>query len=82
MTWRIHHQLGKLFLSSPDIERAYQELEKAGRIVWKLSENIKEEELRQNYLKDPKKRELLSDLKEVAKRIVGNFATQFWVQSS
>lgn len=75
--WRIHHQLCKIFLSSHDIERAYQELEKAVNILRKLSENIKDEELKRTYLRDREKKELLSDLKEVAKRLAGDLVTQF-----
>jgi hypothetical protein len=52
-------------------------LEKAGKILKRVSENIKDNELKKNYLKDREKEELLSDLKEVAKRLVGNLATQF-----
>ncbi len=71
LMWRIHHHLGKLFLFSHDIERAYQELKNAGKILKRLSESIKDEELKQNYLKEPKKKELLCDLKEVAKELIG-----------
>ncbi|MGB2768415.1 MAG: tetratricopeptide repeat protein [Candidatus Zixiibacteriota bacterium] len=69
--WRIHHQLGKLFLSSHDIERAYQELKNASAILKRLNENIKDEELKRHYLEDPKKKELLCDLKAVAKELIG-----------
>jgi len=69
--WRIHHHLGKLFLSIRDIERAYQELKNAGGILKRLNEDIEDEELKRNYLKDPKKKELLSDLKKVAKELIG-----------
>jgi serine/threonine protein kinase/tetratricopeptide (TPR) repeat protein len=69
--WRIHHQLGKLFLSSHDVERAYQELENAGRVLKRLTENIKDEELKQSYLRNQEKGELLSDLKQVAKELIG-----------
>ncbi len=68
---RIHHHLGKFFLSLNHIERAYQELEKAGKILKRVSENIKDDEWKQNYLKDREKKELLSDLKEVAKDLAG-----------
>jgi DNA-binding transcriptional regulator YhcF (GntR family) len=71
LIWRSRHQLGKLFLSLHHIERAYQELEKAGKILKRVSENIKDDELKQNYLKDQEKKELLSDLKEVAKDLIG-----------
>ena len=69
--WRIHHQLGKLFLSAHDFERAYQELENAGRILKKLSENIRDEDSRRSYLKDPEITKLLSDLKETARELIG-----------
>jgi serine/threonine protein kinase/tetratricopeptide (TPR) repeat protein len=71
MMWRIHHQLGKLFLSSHDIEKSYQQLNGAGKILKRLSEDIKDEGLKQNYLKDWEKKELLSDLKEAAKNLIG-----------
>jgi len=69
--WQIHHHLGKLFLSSHNVERAYQQFENAGRILKRLSESIKDEELRRTYLEDPRKEKLLSDLKEVAKELIG-----------
>ncbi len=69
--WRIHHHLGKLFLFARDIERAYLELKRAATILKTLSETIKDTELKQSYLDDPKKKELLSDLKEVAKKLIG-----------
>lgn len=75
MMWRIHHHLGELFLILHDVERAYKELESAGRILKRLTENIENEGLRQNYLKEREKEELLADLKEVAKSLIGNLAT-------
>jgi len=77
LIWRIHHYLGKLLLSLHHIERAYQELEKAGKVLKRVSDNIKDDELKQNYLKDQEKKEVLSDLKEAAKSLVGNLASQF-----
>lgn len=71
LLWRIHHRLGKLFLSSHNIERAYHDLKNAGDILRELSEGIKDEKLKQNYLKDREKKELLSDLKETAKKLIG-----------
>ncbi len=73
--WQIHHHLGKLFLSSHNVERAYQQFENAGTILKRLSESIKDEELRRTYLEDPRKEELLSDLKEVAKELIGETNT-------
>jgi tetratricopeptide (TPR) repeat protein len=72
LLWQIHHLLGKLSFSRHEFERAYNELQKAGKIVKNLSENIKQEELNKNYLKDQRKKELLSDLKNAAKVLVGN----------
>ncbi len=70
--WQIHHLLGKLSFFRHDFEKAYNELEKAGKIVKGLDENIKDEELKRSYLKDRDKLELLSDLKDVATKLVGN----------
>jgi serine/threonine protein kinase/tetratricopeptide (TPR) repeat protein len=72
LLWQIHHLLGKLFFSGHEFEKAYNELQKAGKIVKNLSENIKDEELKKSYLKDQRKKELLSDLKNAAKVLVGN----------
>ncbi|UCB52469.1 MAG: tetratricopeptide repeat protein [Candidatus Zixiibacteriota bacterium] len=69
--WQIHHRLGKLFLSEHDVEQGYQYLRSAGAIVRRLSQNIEDDELRQGYLKDPRKRELLADLRKAAKGLVG-----------
>jgi predicted ATPase len=74
MIWQIQHHLGKLYLASHDIERAYQELRSAGRVLMELSQGIEDEELRQTYLKDPRKKELLCDLKTVAKQLIGEAA--------
>jgi serine/threonine protein kinase/tetratricopeptide (TPR) repeat protein len=71
MMWRIHHQLGKLFLLSHNIEKAYQHLKNAGEVLKGLSEGIEDEELKQNYLKDPEKKEMLLDLKATAKDLIG-----------
>ncbi|MGB8658465.1 MAG: tetratricopeptide repeat protein [Candidatus Zixiibacteriota bacterium] len=71
MTWRIHHHLGKLFLSSHNVEKAYPEFENACGILRTLSNNIENEELKSNYLKDQKKQELLSDLRQAAKELIG-----------
>jgi serine/threonine protein kinase/tetratricopeptide (TPR) repeat protein len=72
LLWQIHHLLGRLSFATHDFEKAYKELQKTGRIVKKLSENIKDEELKRNYLEDQRKKELLSDLKNAAKTLVGN----------
>ena len=72
LLWQIHRLLGKLSYLRHDFEKAYNELQKAGKIVRALSENIKEEEWKSSYLKDQRKKELLSDLKNAAKVMVGN----------
>lgn len=69
--WRIHHQLGKLFLSSHEIVKAYHELQIGGRILKRLADSIKDEELKQNYSNDREKKELLADLKRTAKELIG-----------
>jgi len=72
LLWQIHYLLGKLFLSRRDFERAYSDLEKGGRILKSLSGKIKDEELKTSYLEDPRKRDLLSELKNAAKVLVGD----------
>ncbi|MCW4026061.1 MAG: tetratricopeptide repeat protein, partial [Candidatus Bathyarchaeota archaeon] len=74
MIWQIQRHLGKLFLTSHDVERAYQELRSAGRVLMELSEGIEDEEMSQNYLRDPRKKELLCELKAVAKQLIGEAA--------
>jgi serine/threonine protein kinase/tetratricopeptide (TPR) repeat protein len=69
--WQIHHQLGKTFLAGRNIEGAYGEFKKAAAILKELSEHVGEEELKRKYLKETDKQKLLSDLREVAKELVG-----------
>ena len=73
--WQIHHHLGKLLLSQRDVERGYQHLRSAGAVLKRLSQNIEDNALKQGYLKDPRKRELLSDLEKAAKELVGEART-------
>lgn len=70
--WRIHHRLGRLLLLSRDIEAAYGELKRAAAILKKLCHGVGGEEPKRSYMGDPEKKDLLSDLKAVAKELVGN----------
>lgn len=74
--WQIHHQLGKLSLYTRDTEKAYQELKTAGGILKKLSESIEDKDLKRNYLEDTRKKELLSNLRLVAKDLIGETKTK------
>jgi serine/threonine protein kinase/tetratricopeptide (TPR) repeat protein len=69
--WRTHHLLGKLYLDSYEIERAYRELEKAGIVLKKISEEIKDSNLKKSYLDDKEKKELLSDIRKVTRILEG-----------
>lgn len=69
--WQIHHHLGKLLLSQRDVERGYQHLRSAGAALKRLSQNIEDQTMKQSYLNDPRKRDLLSDLQEAARELVG-----------
>lgn len=69
--WQIHHHLGKLLLSQRDVERGYQHLRSAGAALKRLSQNIKDQTMKQSYLNDPRKRDLLLDLQEAARELVG-----------
>ena len=71
LLWRIHHQRGRLLLTSQDVEEAYRELKEAAGILRQLSDGIEDGRQRQNYLDEAEKKELLSDLKAVAKELIG-----------
>jgi len=71
LLWRLHHLLARWYMELNEYEKAYKELERAGRILKKLSENIKDPELKESHLKDEKKVELLSDVKSIAQMLVG-----------
>jgi len=74
MTWRIHHQLGKLYTDSYEIEKAYKGLERAGMVLKKISSEIKDSDLKRSYLSDEKKNELLSDVKKITQILAGKTA--------
>jgi serine/threonine protein kinase/tetratricopeptide (TPR) repeat protein len=71
LMWRIHHQLGKLFLSTHEIVEVYHELQTGGKILRRLADSIRDEDLRQNYSNEREKKELLEDLKRTAKELIG-----------
>jgi tetratricopeptide (TPR) repeat protein len=71
ITWQIHHILGKLYLHEQLIERAYGEFQKAAIVLKRLSQSIEDEGNRRDYLNDSQKKELLSNLREVAKELTG-----------
>jgi tetratricopeptide (TPR) repeat protein len=75
MIWKVHHQLSKLLILNRDIENAYRGLKNAVGILKKLSETIEDDGLKRKYLEDPEKKELLSDLRKVAKDLVGETKT-------
>lgn len=72
LLWQIHRLLGRLHTQRHDFEKAYGELEKGGKILKALSENIEDQELKVSYLKDQRKKELLSELTQAAKVLVGD----------
>ncbi len=69
--WSMHHHLGQLLLSFRDVEGAYRELKCAADILRQLSEGIADQGLKQSYLNESKKQKLLTDLKTVAKELIG-----------
>ena len=71
MVWKAHHLLGKLHLASYEIEKAYKELENAGMVLRKISLEIKDPDLKQSYLDEKQKKELLSDIKRVTQILEG-----------
>ena len=66
LVWRIYHLLAKINLSLKNIEKSYTYFDRARETLVKLAGNIEEASLRQSYLDDQEKRELLSDMKVLA----------------
>ena len=64
--WRIHYLRGKLYFLNNDLESAYKEYENAGNQIKNLSQNIDDPELKQSYLSDKEKLDLLTDIKKLA----------------
>ncbi len=71
ITWRIHYLRGKLYFSDNDLESAYKEYEKAGKLIKDLSHNIEDPELKQSYLNEKEKLDLLDDIRKLTEEIVG-----------
>jgi predicted ATPase len=71
MVWRTHHLLGKLYLNSYEIEKAYKELENAGMVLKGIADEIKDSHLKKNYLDDEEKNELLSDVRKITQVLAG-----------
>jgi serine/threonine protein kinase/tetratricopeptide (TPR) repeat protein len=69
--WRTHYLRGKLYFLGNDLESAYKEYEKAGKLIKNLSQNIEDPEFKQSYLSEKEKLDLLSDIKKLAEEIVG-----------
>ena len=76
LLWQIHFLSGRLYSQRRDFEKAYGELEKGGRILKTLSDNIRDKELKANYLNDQRKKDLLCKLQNAAKVLVGNLEVQ------
>jgi serine/threonine protein kinase/tetratricopeptide (TPR) repeat protein len=71
LVWRIHYLTGKLNFLKNDFENAYKEYEKAGKLIKSLSQNIEHPELKQSYVNEEEKLNLLSDIKLLAQTMVG-----------
>lgn len=69
--WRIYYLRGKLYFVNNDLESAYKEYEKAGKLIKTLSQNIDDPELKQSYLNEKEKLDLLTDIKKLAEAMVG-----------
>jgi serine/threonine protein kinase/tetratricopeptide (TPR) repeat protein len=71
MVWRNNHLLAKLYLESYEIEKAYRELQKAGTVLKKISDQIKDPDLKDSYLNHEEKKELLADVRKVTQVLAG-----------
>ena len=54
-----------------EIENAYKELEKAGMVLKKIGDEIKDTDLKKNYLNEERKKELLSDVRKIIQILEG-----------
>jgi tetratricopeptide (TPR) repeat protein len=70
--WRIHYLRGKLYFLNNDLESAYKEYEKAGKLIKTLSQNIDDPELKQSYLDEKEKLDLLTDIKKLAQAMMSS----------
>ena len=71
LLWKIHHTSGKWYMELSELEKGYKELEKAKEILKKLSDNIRDSDLKESYLKDEDKKALFQDIKEITQILVG-----------
>jgi len=71
LIWRAHYLKGKINFSKDNLEEAFREFEKAGKIIKILSQNIEDSESKRSYLTDKEKQKLLSDLKHLTRLMVG-----------
>jgi tetratricopeptide (TPR) repeat protein len=70
--WRIHYLRGKLYFLNNDLESAYKEYQEAGKLIKTLSQNIEDPELKQSYLSEKEKLDLLSDIKVLAREMMSS----------
>jgi serine/threonine protein kinase/tetratricopeptide (TPR) repeat protein len=70
--WRIYYLRGKLYFLNNDLESAYKEYEKAGKLIKTLSQNIDDPELKQSYLEEKEKLDLLTDIKKLAQAMMSS----------
>jgi tetratricopeptide (TPR) repeat protein len=71
LVWRIHYLTGKLNFLKNDFENAYKEYEKAGKLIKSLSQNIEDPELKQSYVSEEEKLNLITDIRKLAQVMVG-----------
>ncbi len=71
IVWRIHYLRGKISFTRNDMENAYKEYEMAGRLIKNLSQNIEDPELKQSYLNEEEKLNLIIDIRKLAQVMVG-----------
>jgi len=71
LIWRTHYLRGKLNFLKNNLEGAFNEYEKAGKLIKDLSQNIEDPELKQSFLDEEEKIKLLSDIKMLAQTMVG-----------
>ena len=71
LVWRIHYLRGKISFTKNDMENAYKEYEMAGKLIKDLSQNIEDPDLKQSYLNEEEKLNLIIDIRKLTQVMVG-----------
>jgi len=64
--WRLHHFMAKLWMEEKNYQKVFGELQSAAQVLDELKQNLGSEENLARYFQDPKKVDLLAEIRKVA----------------